>query len=253
MQKPKSENKTMSETSKAFLWTPILLILVILCEMEECSAARTVRTRAMLHISSNASLLSSADRKSSSTSHSSDASDDSYANSNVVDVTSFGAKGNGVTDDTMAFEAAWQAACSKQSATLHVPPNYRFLLGPVTFTGPCQSNIFFKIDGSIIAPVNPRAWASKLLEWINFSKLNGITITGSGLVDGQGAAWWKRSQYDDGLNLQPSLKSGKGASNLPSIRPAALRFYGSYDVRVEGITIKKQPAVSPQVRQLHFR
>ncbi|KAH9327025.1 hypothetical protein KI387_007203, partial [Taxus chinensis] len=84
------------------------------------------------------------------------------------------------------------------------------------------------VDGSIIAPVTPRAWPSKLLEWINFSKLDGITIVGNGIIDGQGAAWWRLSQYDD-------------ESNLPSVRPTAVRFYGSYDVSVQDITIQNSP------------
>ncbi|KAH9327030.1 hypothetical protein KI387_007208, partial [Taxus chinensis] len=67
-----------------------------------------------------------------------------YSDSNVVDVTSFGARGDGVSDDTKAFQAAWQAVCGKGSTTLHVPTGYRFLVAPVTFSGPCQSNIVFK-------------------------------------------------------------------------------------------------------------
>ncbi|KAH9327033.1 hypothetical protein KI387_007211, partial [Taxus chinensis] len=163
-----------------------------------------------------------------------DHSAERYGDSNIVDVTSFGAKGNGVTDDTKAFQAAWQAACGKGSTTLHVPAGYRFLVAPVTFSGPCQSNIVFQVDGSIIAPVNAQFWTSNLLEWINFSKLNGITIVGNGVLDGQGAAWWKLSQYDN-------EDSSDGGTNLPSVRPTALRFYGSYDVSVEGITIQNSP------------
>ncbi|GLJ05366.1 hypothetical protein SUGI_0016940 [Cryptomeria japonica] len=65
--------------------------------------------------------------------------------SNVVDVTTLGAKGDGETDDTKAFLAAWQAACEKDSATLLIPSDYQFLVGPLTFLGPCKSNILFKV------------------------------------------------------------------------------------------------------------
>ncbi|GLJ05362.1 hypothetical protein SUGI_0016850 [Cryptomeria japonica] len=155
-------------------------------------------------------------------------------NSNMVDVTTLGAKGDGETDDTKAFLAAWQAACEKESATLLIPSDYQFLVGPLTFLGPCKSNIIFKVDGNVIAPVNPKAWASKPLNWINFSKLNGITILGDGTFDGQGAAWWKTSEQDD-------TDSSKGGNKLPNVRPTALRFYGSYDVTVQGITIRNSP------------
>ncbi|KAH9327026.1 hypothetical protein KI387_007204, partial [Taxus chinensis] len=157
-----------------------------------------------------------------------------YSDSNVVDVTSFGARGDGVTDDTKAFQEAWQEVCGKGSTTLHVPTGYRFLVAPVNFSGPCQSNIFFKVDGRIIAKLNARDWDSKFLEWINFSKLNGFSVIGSGIFDGQGAAWWKISQYADEDN-------SKGGSNLQSVGPTALRFYGSDDVSVQGITIRNSP------------
>ncbi|KAH9327024.1 hypothetical protein KI387_007202, partial [Taxus chinensis] len=132
-----------------------------------------------------------------------------------------------------AFQAAWQETCNKESATLLIPADYRFLVGPITFSGPCQSNIVFKVDGSIIAPVTPSAWPSKLLQWVNFSKLDGISIVGNGTIDGQGAAWWNLSQYDD--------EGSESGSHLPSVRPTALRFYGSSDVKVQHITIQNSP------------
>ncbi|GLJ05381.1 hypothetical protein SUGI_0017180 [Cryptomeria japonica] len=158
----------------------------------------------------------------------------SYEDSNIVDVRSMDAKGDGITDDTKAFLATWQAVCAKESSTLLIPADCRFLVGPITFSGPCQSNIVFKVDGSIIAPTNARSWASNLLQWINFSKLNGISIVGSGVIEGQGSAWWKLSEYsdEDGSTM---------GNNLPSVRPTALRFYGSYDVSVQGITIQNSP------------
>ncbi|KAH9303717.1 hypothetical protein KI387_008121, partial [Taxus chinensis] len=162
-----------------------------------------------------------------------------------------------------AFEAAWQAACSVESAVVVVPAEFRFLVGPISFSGPCQPNIIFQIQGTIIAPTSPRTWNDGLLQWIQFIKLNGITIQGSGTIDGQGSVWWGlpgEYHYD----YQISSKKTK-TSKMPSIKPTvslrkpaqaladvhafhfidinisnvqALRFYGSYDVSVEGITIK---------------
>ncbi|XP_059064638.1 polygalacturonase At1g48100-like [Cryptomeria japonica] len=154
----------------------------------------------------------------------------SDGNMSLVDVGSFGAKGNGVTDDTEAFEAAWRAACSKGYTTLHIPANYSFVVGPITFSGPCQSSIVFMVDGNIVAHLNPRTWPSKRLQWINFSKVHGINVMGKGVLDGQGAAWWKLSEFDFGKR-----------SSGPSVRPTSLRFYGSYNVSVQEITIQNSP------------
>ncbi|KAL8471311.1 hypothetical protein ACS0TY_028822 [Phlomoides rotata] len=96
----------------------------------------------------------------------------------------------------------------------------------------------FNLDGKIIAPKNAGAWGSGLLQWLNFSKLKGITIKGGGVIDGQGSVWWnEQNPTDDDQNwIQADSKGG-----MPSTKPTALRFYGSTDVTVTGITIQNSP------------
>ncbi|KAK9067295.1 hypothetical protein SSX86_014621 [Deinandra increscens subsp. villosa] len=137
--------------------------------------------------------------------------------STVFNVLAFGAKGDGTTDDTKAFEAAWLAACKLEASTMVVPKGSVFLIKPISFSGPnCQSNIVFQLDGKIIAPQRSGSWESGLLQWLEFTKLNGITIRGTGVIDGQGSGWWSES----------------------GTKPTAVRFYGSSDVTVTGITIQ---------------
>ncbi|XP_010925884.1 polygalacturonase At1g48100 [Elaeis guineensis] len=152
---------------------------------------------------------------------------------NVLD---FGAKGDGVSDDTKAFEAAWAAACKVEASTMVVPAEFQFLVGPISFSGPfCQPNIVFQLDGTIIAPTSSTAWGSGLLQWLEFTKLRGITIQGSGTIEGRGSIWWTGSESDvDPINARLSAK-------MPQIKPTALRFYGSYNVTVTGITIQNSP------------
>ncbi|KAG6537619.1 polygalacturonase At1g48100-like [Zingiber officinale] len=152
----------------------------------------------------------------------------------VFDVLDFGAKGDGVADDTKAFEAAWAAACKVASSVMAVPPEFEFLVGPISFSGPyCQPNIVFQLDGMIIAPTNAKYWGSGLLWWIEFTKLKGITIRGSGIIEGRGSAWWSYAESD----VDP-IHDELSSTNLPQIKPTALRFYGSYNVTVTGITIQ---------------
>ncbi|KAJ0989075.1 hypothetical protein J5N97_007431 [Dioscorea zingiberensis] len=147
---------------------------------------------------------------------------------NVLD---FGAKGNGISDDTKAFQSAWASACKVQASTVLIPSNSKFLVGPISFAGPdCQPNIVFQLDGTIIAPTSSKAWSSGLLQWLEFTKLRGITIQGSGTIEGQGNAWWSSSQLDDD-------SAGKKAQT----KPTALRFYGSNNVKVTGIRIQNSP------------
>ncbi|URD75111.1 Glycosyl hydrolases family 28 [Musa troglodytarum] len=182
---------------------------------------------------------------------------------NVLD---FRAKGDGITDDTEAFQAAWADACKVEGSTVVVPAKFEFLVGPISFSGPyCQPNIALqkqlvtilasrfrhdplnsflqrkgltkftsRLDGMIIAPTDAKRWGSGLLWWIEFSKLQGISIRGSGTIEGQGSVWWTTTKSDvDPINAELSMK-------LPQIKPA-LRFYGSYNVTVTGITIQNSP------------
>ena len=70
----------------------------------------------------------------------------SYNSTNVFDVRSFGAVGNGIADDTQAFKAAWDTACQvEESAIVFVPYGYSFMIQSTIFTGPCQSRLVFQV------------------------------------------------------------------------------------------------------------
>ncbi|XP_025815847.1 polygalacturonase At1g48100-like [Panicum hallii] len=153
----------------------------------------------------------------------------------VFNVVDFGAKGDGVTDDTKAFEGAWAAACKQGASTVLVPRELEFLVGPISFSGPyCKPNIVFQLEGTILAPTSARPWGSGLLQWLEFTKLNGIVIQGNGIINGRGQQWWTYSDpedEDDDDTYDVELE------RMPQIKPTALRFYGSFNVLVSGITI----------------
>ncbi|PHU02830.1 hypothetical protein BC332_28081 [Capsicum chinense] len=179
---------------------------------------------------------------------------DNVPSTNIFDVRNFGAVGDGKTDDTKAFQTAWAAACKVEASTMIVPSQYVFLVGPISFSGPyCQHNIVFQLDGTIIAPVDAKSWGSGLFQWLEFTKLVGITIKGSGVIDGRGAFWWQDAPYSDPLDDElkliiplnktllrppPTPLNSSLSGKMPSIKPTALRFYGSFNVTVTGITIQ---------------
>ncbi|XP_031100186.1 polygalacturonase At1g48100-like [Ipomoea triloba] len=175
----------------------------------------------------------------------------------VFNVVSYGAKGDGNTDDTKAFQMAWAAACKVEASTIIIPPKLVFLVGPISFSGPrCQHNIVFQIDGTIIAPTSSKAWSSAPFQWLEFTKLVGITVKGSGTIDGSGSVWWKDAPFGDPIDdeyklivplnrtmpsIPPIPVSRSVGGRMPSIKPTALRFYGSYNVTVTGIKIQNSP------------
>lgn len=181
----------------------------------------------------------------------------SPSSSSVFNVLDFGAKGDGTSDDTKAFQAAWAAACKVQASMVVVPSEYEFLVGPISFSGPyCQHDIVFQLDGTIMAPTSSKAWGSGLLQWLEFTKLAGITIQGTGIIDGRGSVWWDTYPYSDPVfdeldplipfnetqeNIPPVPISSTETGKMPSIKPTAVRFYGSFNVTVTGITIQNSP------------
>ncbi|KZV45676.1 hypothetical protein F511_02336 [Dorcoceras hygrometricum] len=164
----------------------------------------------------------------------------SPSNSSIAtfNVLNYGAQGNGIADDTNAFAAAWTDACKVQGSVMLVPSGSVFFVKPISFSGPnCQSNIVFQLDGKIIAPTDSGAWGSGLLQWIQFTKLKSITIRGKGIIDGQGSVWWNSKHSTEYLAAETDADTESGG-RMPSTRPTALRFYGSSDVTVTGITIQ---------------
>lgn len=113
---------------------------------------------------------------------------------NVLD---YGAVGNGKNDETRAFVDAWKDTCiaMHESSTLLIPKGKTFMLQPVWFQGPCNSsNIYVKLEGTIIAPKNIEAWKwpndNYKGSWIRFIEISGLVVYGGGIIDGKGAQWW---------------------------------------------------------------
>ncbi|XP_059311039.1 polygalacturonase At1g48100-like [Lycium ferocissimum] len=154
----------------------------------------------------------------------------------VYDVRSFGAVGNGFVDDTEAFKAAWDAACQVESAVIHVPVGYSFMIQSTIFTGPCQSGLMFQLEGTIMPPDGPESWPSNnsKRQWLVFYKVNELSLQGGGVIDGRGEEWW---------NLPCKPHKGPNGSTLPGPcdSPIAIRFFMSSNLTVEGIWMKNSP------------
>ncbi|KAG0536317.1 hypothetical protein BDA96_03G053300 [Sorghum bicolor] len=104
-------------------------------------------------------------------------------------VVRFHAAADGKTDDSQAFLATWQAACSDQARPIMVIPGRRtFLLSEVTFQGPCKSPITIQLDGNIVAPNH--IWTTEQTNLLTIHGVDNLTLDGKGEIDGRGAIWW---------------------------------------------------------------
>ncbi|KAL6009138.1 hypothetical protein ACLOJK_022365 [Asimina triloba] len=84
-----------------------------------------------------------------------------------------------------------QEACAwKGGARVSIPAG-TFLVGPAIFKGPRKGAIVFQATGVVKAPGLDKFPSDG---WIEFQYIDGLTVTGRGTFDGQGAAAWPYNQ-----------------------------------------------------------
>ncbi|KAK3134942.1 hypothetical protein QOZ80_5BG0412690 [Eleusine coracana subsp. coracana] len=153
----------------------------------------------------------------------------------------FGAVGDGVADDTKAFAEAWKAACTAaNNVILNVPAGKTFQIWPATFSGPCRNEIKLLISGDIVAPESPEDWGKNQSQWLHFSKVEDLTVTGGGIIDGRGQQWWAQSSCKDKLHREHDHDHDKKrCATQPA--PKAVHFEDCKGISVRGITLQNSP------------
>ncbi|CAI9764102.1 unnamed protein product [Fraxinus pennsylvanica] len=155
------------------------------------------------------------------------------ANKILVNVDAFGAVGDGTSDDTQAFVNAWKQACSTPKSVFLVPEGRRYLVNASRFRGPCADKLVIQIEGTIVAPDEPKSWDPKnSRNWLDFSNLTKVFFQGGGVIDGSGSKWWAAS-------------CKKNKSNPCKGAPTALTIDSSSAIRVKDLTIQNS-------QQMHF-
>ncbi|TYK10560.1 putative polygalacturonase [Cucumis melo var. makuwa] len=115
----------------------------------------------------------------------------------------FGAKGDGISNDTQALMEAWKVACSFPTrARIVFPASNTFLVHPLELHGPCRSRVTLRIHGIINAPKDPNAWAGlNPRKWLYFCGVNHLTLEGGGEINGMGYEWWMSSCKINSTNV----------------------------------------------------
>nr|TKS18441.1 hypothetical protein D5086_0000001100 [Populus alba] len=69
------------------------------------------------------------------------------------------------------------------------------MVGPLKFEGPCTAPVTLKVQGTLKAPSDPKRLRD---DWVAFRNVEGLTVSGGGIFDGQGAiAWWRTIKTGD--------------------------------------------------------
>ena len=190
-----------------------------------------------------------------------------FAAATVCDVRDYGAAGNGKTKDTQAIQKAIEACAQKGAGVVYFPPG-SYLTGTITL----RSNLTLHLEAgaTLLAspdvddyPLLPSAYqpeARRGSGLIYGEKIENVTITGLGTIDGQGLLWWKRSRMPtqpvdhDFHNHHLANSPGQGdyyfqgkptkeeADKVEKHgRPETIYFLHCTNILLEGFTIRNSP------------
>ena len=177
----------------------------------------------------------------------------------LISILDHGAKGDGVTDDKAAFEAALAAARGVKHAVVHLPSGHTFLLSPIALVE--EKNMEIRIDGTVRTPPMER-WppppeenASLSAErqrmryaFLELRYCRFVVISGSGTIEGYGRPWWRRRKRDSELRA-PALLVIRESSDCV-VRHLSLvesPFYHVVVLDSERITLDRLRIVTPSV------
>jgi polygalacturonase len=176
----------------------------------------------------------------------------------TMDITDFGAAGDGITDCTEAFRQAIAECQVRGGGRVLVPPG-RFLTGPIRLRS--NVNLHLSDGATVLFTTDPAAYLPVVLtrfegtECYNYSPFiyaygqRNIAITGRGTLDGQATQgpWesWYRSGGGQGADQQ-ALRA-MGAAGVPVgervfgaghfLRPNMIQFYNCQNVLISDVTI----------------
>eukprot|EP00727_Mastigamoeba_balamuthi_P013762 m51a1_g9008 putative polygalacturonase at1g48100-like (729) ;mRNA; r:135515-141804 len=133
-------------------------------------------------------------------------------------VTQYGARGDGTTDDSAAIQKALDAAQGAGGGVVVIPAGRTFLIKGISING---DHTELNIEGTLLISNDYKSWPSNLKAAITIPANSNVAITGRGTIDGQGAVWW--------ANLRNSF------------RPTTLYPHNTDTLIVTGITVKDCP------------
>jgi polygalacturonase len=153
---------------------------------------------------------------------------------NSLNITNFGAIGDGNTNCTKAFEAAINACGENGGGTVYVPAG-TYKTGAIHFVS--NMNLYVDAGATILFSNDLEDYPLVFDQWEGIDRqvyspliygkdLENISITGHGLLSGQGEFWWNKERNID----------------LAYPRPRMICFNSCKNVLIEGVRIINSPS-----------
>jgi polygalacturonase len=153
----------------------------------------------------------------------------------VCDARQHGAKGDGITKDTLAIQAAIDDCAHAGGGTVRLSGG-TFLSAPIML----RSHITLELaDGSVLLgspehddyPEKAEFRSPGRQSLVSATDAEDVAITGGGVIDGNGESWW----------IEARRFKDAGILGSEHTRPRLVVFDHCHHVRVEGVTLQNSP------------
>ncbi|MVN92815.1 glycoside hydrolase family 28 protein [Mucilaginibacter aquatilis] len=150
-------------------------------------------------------------------------------------ITNYGATADASKDNAVAIQRTIDACAKAGGGRVIIPKGKRFMSGPFDL----KSNIEFVVEAGACVIANPNesiykksAFKDNVGEgtiWIGGNNLNNVTISGTGIIDGNGVSFMG-APITDSYILKPFDKLDP--------RPHLLTVAGGHNIRIKDVTIR---------------
>ena len=150
----------------------------------------------------------------------------------ICDVRQHGAKGDGVTKDTLAIQAAIDECAHAGGGTVRLSGG-TFLSAPIVL----RSHVTLDLPGGSVLlgssdhgdyPAKTEFRSPGRQSLVSATDAEDVAITGSGVIDGNGESWW----------IEARRFKDAGILGSEHTRPRLVVFDHCHHVRVEGVTLQ---------------
>jgi len=154
---------------------------------------------------------------------------------NLCDVRALGAKGDGITKDTVAIQKAIDA-CSAQGGGTVLFKAGTYVSAPIVL----KNNVTLHLDkdATLLGSPDHTDYPAKvefhlpdLQPLVGAENASNIALEGEGTIDGNGQSWWEEARRAHNAGILGS----------ESPRPKLIILDHSKHIRIEGITIQNSP------------